>query len=108
MGDKKKPEGKPLNKSELREALANDPAVGLDKKTVGRVIDGLERVIRTSLKQSGCFMLHGLLKIKKKHVPARPARRGINPFTKEEQDFAAKPAKNVVKVMPLKKLKDMV
>ena len=31
---------------------------------------------------------------------------GVNPFTKEEQMFAAKPARKVVKVRPLKALKD--
>jgi hypothetical protein len=40
--------------------------------------------------------------------PAVKARKGINPFTKEEQMFKAKPARKVVKVRPLKNLKDMV
>jgi nucleoid DNA-binding protein len=40
--------------------------------------------------------------------PATAARKGINPFTKEEVMFKAKPARNVVKVLPLKALKDMV
>ena len=40
------------------------------------------------------------------NVPAKPKRKGINPFTKEEQWFAAKPASVKVKVRPLKKLKD--
>ncbi|MGE8287806.1 MAG: DNA-binding protein, partial [Stenotrophomonas sp.] len=35
-----------------------------------------------------------------------PKRKGINPFTKEEQWFAAKPATTKLKVRPLKKLKD--
>ncbi len=34
-------------------------------------------------------------------------RRGINPFTREETVFKAKPARTVVKVQPLKTLKDM-
>ncbi|MDO5609954.1 MAG: HU family DNA-binding protein [Pseudomonadota bacterium] len=50
--------------------------------------------------------LPGLLKIKSVKVPAKPKRKGINPFTKEEQWFAAKPASVKVKVQPLKKLKD--
>ncbi len=40
--------------------------------------------------------------------PAVKARKGINPFTKQEQMFKAKPARNVVKVRPPKSLKDMV
>ena len=51
---------------------------------------------------------HGLAKIVVQHKPATKERKGINPFTKEETVFKAKPARNVVKVRPLKKLKDMV
>ena len=40
--------------------------------------------------------------------PATPERQGINPFTKEPTVFKAKPARTVVKVRPLKKLKAMV
>ena len=54
----------------------------------------------------GTFTLPGLLKITAVNVPAKPKRKGINPFTKEEQWFAAKPASTKVKVRPLKKLKD--
>ena len=54
----------------------------------------------------GEFTLPGLLKITTVNVPAKPKRKGINPFTKEEQWFAAKPATTKLKVRPLKKLKD--
>ena len=54
------------------------------------------------------FNLLGLMKIKMIYKPAVPARKGINPFTKEEVIFKAKPARNVVKCQPLKSLKDMV
>jgi hypothetical protein len=50
----------------------------------------------------------GLLKLRLVHKPATPARKGINPFTKQEQLFKAKRARNVVKAQPLKSLKDMV
>ena len=43
--------------------------------------------------------------VKKK---ATKARKGVNPFTGEEMMFKAKPATKVVKVAPLKGLKDMV
>ncbi len=49
----------------------------------------------------------GLMKIKLVRKPAQPARKGINPFTKEEVMFKAKPARNVIKVLALKSLKDM-
>ena len=53
------------------------------------------------------FTIPGLCKISVQHKPAVPERQGINPFTKEETTFKAKPARNVVKVRPLKNLKDM-
>ena len=56
----------------------------------------------------GQFTLPGLMKIEVKRKPATKARKGINPFTGEPTIFKAKPARNVVKVRPLKKLKDMV
>ena len=57
-------------------------------------------------KGGGRFTLPGLVKITTVNVPAKPKRKGINPFTKEEQWFAAKPATTKLKVRPLKKLKD--
>ena len=53
-------------------------------------------------------MLPGILMITAVAVPAKKARKGINPFTGEETMFKAKPARNVVKVRALKGLKDMV
>ena len=49
-----------------------------------------------------------MLKISTVHKPATKARKGINPFTGEETVFKAKPARTVVKVVALKKLKEMV
>ena len=48
------------------------------------------------------------MKIVKLHKPRRAARKGVNPFTGEEMMFKAKPAHNIVKVRPLKSLKEMV
>ena len=56
---------------------------------------------------AGQFTLPGLAKVTTKHKKATKARKGINPFTGEETTFKAKPACNVVKVRPLKKLKEM-
>ncbi|MHC4995831.1 MAG: HU family DNA-binding protein, partial [Planctomycetota bacterium] len=63
-----------------------------------------------NLKKSGpqTFTIPGLAKIVVQRKPATRARKGINPFTGEETVFKAKPARNVVKVRPLKGLKDMV
>jgi len=57
---------------------------------------------------AGEFTLPGLLKVKVVRKPATKARKGINPFTGEETIFKAKPARNVVKIKPLKRMKDMV
>ncbi|MDA7882473.1 HU family DNA-binding protein [Akkermansiaceae bacterium] len=81
----------------------------LSRKQVAAVIESLSGVIEghVSKRAVGEFVLPGLLKIVTVRKPATKARKGINPFTKEEVMFKAKPATTVVKVRPLKKLKDM-
>jgi len=83
-------------------------ASGVISKDVKSVLTALEDAVAGSIhkKGIGSFTLPGLLKITSVSVPAKPKRKGINPFTKEEQWFAAKPATVKVKVRPLKKLKD--
>lgn len=53
-------------------------------------------------------MLPDLLKLKIRAVPAKPKRKGVNPFTGQEVTFPAKPASRKVRAWPLKKLKDMI
>ncbi len=81
----------------------------LTKKQVAAVLDELKLVIEGHLKKNSAqtFTMPGLLKIKVTRKPATRARKGVNPFTGEEMMFKAKPARNVVKVLPLKALKDM-
>lgn len=95
-----------LTKSGLIAHLAETSAVA--PKDVRAVMAALEATMAGSLnkKGAGMFVLPGLLKIKTVHVPAKPKRKGINPFTKEEQVFAAKPATSKLKIASLKKLKD--
>ncbi len=79
------------------------------KKDVVAVLGGLEQAMTASVAKkggAGAFVLPGLLKVLAVSVPAQPKRKGINPFTKEETVFAAKPASTKIKVRPLKKLKD--
>ena len=80
------------------------------RKDVAAVLEALSGTIHRHLKKrsAGQFTLPGLLKIKTVKRPAKPARKGINPFTGEEAMFKAKPASTVVKVQPLKGLKVMV
>ena len=101
-----KPIKEALNKSGLVAHIAETSAVAA--KDVRAVLAALEGAIHASVSKKGAgnFTLPGVLKITAVNVPAKPKRKGINPFTKEEQWFAAKPASVKVKVRPLKKLKD--
>ena len=74
------------------------------------MLDELSLLIERHIKKlsPGQFSLPGLMKIEVKSKPATKARKGINPFTGEETIFKAKPARKVVKIRPLKKVKDMV
>ena len=101
-----KPIKEALSKSGLVAHLAE--ASGVLARDVRQVLGALEGAVAASLskKGAGSFTLPGLLKITAVSVPAKPKRKGINPFTQEEQWFAAKPASTKVKVRPLKKLKD--
>ena len=82
----------------------------LSKKQIASVFDGLAGLIKKDLgkRGPGVFSVPGLMKIKVVRKPATKARKGINPFTGEPAIFKAKPARNVVKVLALKGLKDMV
>jgi nucleoid DNA-binding protein len=87
-------------------------ATDLTKKEVASVFDALSVEIKRSLsaRGPGMFAIPGLLKIEKKKMPARPAKKGVpNPFKPGElMDVKARPAFNKIKVRPLKSLKDMV
>lgn len=99
---------KPRTKSEVFTCLAED--TGVTRKQVAAVFDGLGGLIKRDLsaRGPGMFTLPGLMKITVQKKPATKARRGINPFTGEEMMFKAKPARKVVKVRALKRLKEMV
>ena len=100
---------KSMTKSELLNAISSD--TDLTRKEVGAVLESLSGHISKSLgrRGPGMFTLPGLVKIEKKKVPARPARRNVpNPFKPgETMNVAAKPATTKVKVRALKNLKDM-
>jgi nucleoid DNA-binding protein len=68
----------------------------------------IEYVITENLSQGEPVNLSGFLKLYSKATPAKPARNGINPFTKEPMRFKAKPASVTIKASPLKALKDTV
>ncbi len=104
------PSIKPIKEALNRTALVAHivEKTELAAKDVKAVLSALESAAVGSLHKKGVgqFTLPGLLKITAVKVPAKPKRKGINPFTKLEQVFAAKPASIKVKVRPLKRLKD--
>lgn len=99
---------KPMSKTEILNAISEK--TGLARKDVSSVLDELTELIKNNLGKKGpkVFNVPGLMKINVINKPATKARKGINPFTKEEVMFKAKPARNVVKIRPLKALKDSV
>jgi nucleoid DNA-binding protein len=97
------------SKSEVTNNIAE--VTGLSKKEIGTVFEALASEIKKSLsnKGPGVFAIPGLVKIERKKVPARPAKKGVpNPFKPGElMDVPAKPASTKIKVRALKSLKDM-
>jgi nucleoid DNA-binding protein len=82
----------------------------LKKAEAVQVMTALGELVESHLKKQGpgAFTLPGLLKLRVVRKPATKARKGINPFTGEPTTFKAKPARNVIKIRALKRLKEMV
>jgi nucleoid DNA-binding protein len=99
---------KAMSKSEIVSGIAD--ATGLTKKQVNSVFEAMAGQIKKSLGRSGpgTYTVPGLMKLVVVRKPAVKARKGINRFTGEEVMFKAKPARNVVKIRPLKNLKATV
>ena len=96
---------KPFTKTEL--FLSISDTTGLSRKEVGSVFDQFCTIIFAHVKGSAKqFTIPGIGKIVVNRKPATKARKGINPFTGEPTVFKAKPARNVVKIRPLKALKE--
>lgn len=98
---------KVASKSEILKSVSE--TAGISRKQASSVFEALSGLIKINLgkKGPGTFVVPGLMKINVITKPATKARMGINPFTKQEQMFKAKPARKVIKVRPLKALKDM-
>jgi nucleoid DNA-binding protein len=99
---------KPMTRTEMITSLAS--STGLSKQQVSDFFEELIKLIADQLKEGGPGVANigGLMKVKVVRKPAQAERKGLNPFTKEETIFKAKPAQNVVRITPLKKLKDSV
>jgi len=90
-------------KSDVMTQICKDAE--LSRKQVAAMFESLNGIIKKSLRGHGVFTLPGLLKMKVVKKPATKARQGINPFTKEEMMFKAKPASKKIRLLPLKSLK---
>ena len=99
---------KPMSKSDLISKLAEENADKLSRKDVKSVLETLATVGYKELNESGEFVIPGFVKLSVVNKPATEARSGINPFTKQPMEFAAKPASKTVKASPLKVVKDAV
>jgi nucleoid DNA-binding protein len=97
---------KTLSKSGLIQAIAEAVGEELTRKQVRSVVESLISVGHRELKKSGVFTLPGFAKFRVVKKPATKARQGINPFTKQPQTFAAKPASKSVRARPIKAIKD--
>ena len=101
---------KPMTKTQMIGEISE--STGLSRKEVSSVFDELTDIIERHMKKRGPgqVTIPGLMKIKTVKRPARKAQKGVpNPFKPGElMDIAARPASMKVKVLPLKKLKEMV
>jgi DNA-binding protein HU-beta len=95
-----------MNKSQMIDAISESS--GVSKNDVKAVIENMATVGYKELNESGEFVIPGFVKMSVINKPATEARSGINPFTKEPMEFAAKPASKTVKASPLKVVKDAV
>jgi len=97
-----------MTKSEFVTALAEKS--GLTKKQALSALDTINAIIVQQLGKRGPgeVLIPGLLKLIAVDKPATRAHTGINPFTKEPMTYKAKPARKVIRVRPLKALKDAI
>lgn len=94
-----------MTKTEMLNKVAE--VADLPLRDVRETLNAFQEVMSeaVSTKGPGEFMLPGFFKITATHVPAKKARKGINPFTKEETVFKAKPASIKLKIRPLTNLR---
>ncbi len=100
------PISKSFTKTEILEAVASTTEI--PKKKVSELLERIHEVIVAHIKKGVAFSIPGMLKIHVVTKPATKSRQGINPFTGEPITIKAKPARKVVKIKPLKKLKAAV
>lgn len=89
-----------MNKSELITSLSEETT--FSKKDVSRVLESFTRIIERTLKSGNKVSITGFGSF---IVSRRPARKGINPATKEKIDL---PEIHVPRFRPGKGLRELV
>ena len=108
---RKQPAVRAMTQAAVISELADDNEMTRDdvKYFLETISDMVERECNLRDKKApGKMVIPGICRVVAKHKPARKARKGINPFTKEPCVFKAKAATTVVKIAPVKALKDAV
>jgi DNA-binding protein HU-beta len=100
--------GTRLSKSQFVENMARQS--GLTKKEAAAALKALNALGAEQLGKRGPgeVIIPGLLRLGVVEKPATAQHEGINPFTRQPMIYKAKPARKVIKVRPLKALKDAV
>lgn len=81
----------------------------LPKKDVACVVECLCSVMKAHMEGSaGKFVMPGMFKMRVVKKPAKPARKGRNPFTGKDMMFKAKPASKAVRIRALKNLNESI
>ena len=99
---------KKMSKSQFVTTLAEKS--GINKKQASSVLDTINAIVAQQLGKGGPgeILIPGLLKLVIVNKPATNQHEGVNPFTKEPMTYKAKAARKVIKVRPLKALKDAI
>merc|ERR1712232_2271 len=106
MKEMKAMKGQAMTATAVYQSVAE--TTGLKTKDVKGTVEAIMGVAAEELKKAGSFKFAGMLNLKLKKKAARPARKGVNPFTKEPCVFKAKPASKTVKVYAMKRLKEAI
>lgn len=80
----------------------------IDRKAADEALRHFEQVVKENVNKGENVVLSGFLKFSRRATPARPARKGVNPFTGEMTTFKAKPASKAPRVTALKAFKDTI
>jgi nucleoid DNA-binding protein len=99
---------KRMTKSQFVTTLAEKS--GLNKKQATSALDTINAMVAQQLGKRGPgeVLIPGLLRLNIVNKPATRQHEGLNPFTREPMTYKAKAARKVIRVRPLKALKDAV